>query len=105
MAASRQGGELMSMGSKEIGAVAYIAIKLARYAVSPSHVDTLVDLESYCNLIKRMEMGLVMNKITNYPNQDDYETEEEFNEAQEWYWMELDRQYDEWKDEQLEKDK
>ena len=36
-----------------------------------------------------------MNKIYNYPNQDDYETEEEFNEAQELYWMELDRQYDE----------
>ena len=43
-----------------------------------------------------------MNKIYNYPNQDDYETEEEFNEAQELYWMELDRQYDEWKDKQLE---
>lgn len=56
MTASRQGGELMSMGSKEIGAVAYIAIKLARYAVSPQHEDTLVDLESYCNLIKKMEM-------------------------------------------------
>ena len=61
MEASRQGGELMSMGSKEIGAVAYIAIKLARYAVSPSHVDTLVDLESYCNLIKRMEIGNEQN--------------------------------------------
>jgi len=35
-----------------------------------------------------------MNKICNYPNQDDYETEEEYNEALEWYWMELDRQYD-----------
>ena len=46
-----------------------------------------------------------MKQITNYPNQDDYETEEEFNEALEWYWMEVDRQYDEWKDEQLEKDK
>ena len=46
-----------------------------------------------------------MNKICNYPNQDDYETEEEFNKAQEMYWMELDRQYDEWKDEQLEKEK
>ena len=46
-----------------------------------------------------------MNKIYNYPNQDDYETEEEYNQAQEWYWMELDRQYDEWKDEQLEKEK
>ena len=55
--ASRQGGELMSMGSKEIGAVAYIAIKLARYAVSPQHADTLIDLESYCNLIKKMELG------------------------------------------------
>ena len=38
-----------------------------------------------------------MNKIYNYPNQDDYETEEEFNEAQEMYWMEVDRQYDEFK--------
>ena len=43
--------------SSQIGSFAYIAIKLARYAVSPSHVDTLVDLESYCNLIKRMEVG------------------------------------------------
>ena len=57
MTASKQGGELMSMGSKEIGAVAYIAIKLARYAVSPTHADTLIDLESYCNLIKKMEVG------------------------------------------------
>ena len=46
-----------------------------------------------------------MNKICNYPNQDDYETEEEYNEALEWYWMELDRQYDEWKQEQLVKDR
>ena len=46
-----------------------------------------------------------MNKICNYPNQDDYETEEEYNEALEWYWMEIDRQYDEWKDDQLTKDK
>lgn len=38
----------------------------------------------------------------NYPNQDDYETEEEYNQAIEWYWMEFDRQYDMWKDEQLE---
>ena len=38
----------------------------------------------------------------NYPNQDDYETEEEFNEAQEMYWMEVDRQYEEFKDSQLE---
>ena len=55
--ASRQGGELGSMGSKQIGAVAYIAIKLARYAVTPNHKYTLVDLESYCNLIKKMEVG------------------------------------------------
>ena len=42
-----------------------------------------------------------MKNITNYPNQDDYETEEEYNEAQEWYWMELDRQYDEFKQDKL----
>lgn len=47
-----------------------------------------------------------MNKILNYPNQDDYETEEEFNEAQEKYWMEIDRQYKEFKEEQrLEREK
>ena len=46
-----------------------------------------------------------MKQINDYPNQDDYETEEEFKEAQELYWMELDRQYDMLKDEQLEKDK
>lgn len=55
--------------------------------------------------MKKRRWRLEMNKICNYPNQDDYETEEEYNEALEWYWMELDRQYDEWKDEQLEKDK
>ena len=43
--------------NKQISAFAYIAIKLARYAVSPSHVDTVTDLESYCNLIKKMEIG------------------------------------------------
>ena len=42
---------------KQRGAFAYVAIKLARYAVSPSHVDTVTDLESYCNLIKKMEIG------------------------------------------------
>jgi len=42
---------------RHIGAFAYIAIKLARYAVSPTHADTLIDLESYCNLIKKMEVG------------------------------------------------
>lgn len=42
---------------KQLGAFAYIAIKQARYAVSPQHEDTLVDLESYCNLIKKMELG------------------------------------------------
>ena len=41
---------------KQRGAFAYVAIKLARYAVSPQHEDTLVDLESYCNLIKKMEL-------------------------------------------------
>lgn len=40
------------------GAFAYMAIKLARYAVSPEHKDTLVDLESYANLIKTMEIGV-----------------------------------------------
>ena len=43
--------------NKQIGAFAYTAIKLARYAVSPSHADTVTDLESYCNLIKKMELG------------------------------------------------
>ena len=42
---------------RQIGSFAYIAIKLARYAVTPNHKDTLVDLESYCNLIKKMEIG------------------------------------------------
>lgn len=37
----------------------------------------------------------------NYPNQDDYETEEEYNQALEWYWMEVDRQYDEFKQDKL----
>ena len=55
--------------------------------------------------MKKRRWRYEMNKICNYPNQDDYETEEEYNEALEWYWMELDRQYDEWKDEQLEKDR
>lgn len=41
---------------ERIGAFAYMAIKLARYAVSPDHKDTLVDLESYANLIKKMEL-------------------------------------------------
>lgn len=47
----------VAISHKQRGAVAYIAIKLARYAVTPSHKDTLVDLESYCNLIKKMELG------------------------------------------------
>ena len=41
---------------RQLGAFSYMAIKLARYAVSPQHEDTLTDLESYCNLIKKMEM-------------------------------------------------
>ena len=47
----------VAISNEQRGAIAYIAIKLARYAVSPKHVDTLVDLESYCNLIKKMEVG------------------------------------------------
>ena len=47
----------VAISHKQRGAVAYIAIKLARYAVSPTHADTLIDLESYCNLIKKMEIG------------------------------------------------
>lgn len=42
---------------KQVGAYSYIAIKLARYAVSPSHVDTLTDLMIYCKLIRQMETG------------------------------------------------
>ena len=41
---------------QQVGAFAYVAVKLARYAVSPNHEDTLTDLESYCNLIKKMEV-------------------------------------------------
>jgi hypothetical protein len=47
----------VAISHKQRGAIAYIAIKLQRYAVSPQHEDTLVDLESYCNLIKKMEIG------------------------------------------------
>ena len=47
----------VAISNRQRGAVAYIAIKLARYAVSPQHADTLTDLESYCNLIKKMEIG------------------------------------------------
>ena len=47
----------VAISNEQRGAIAYIAIKLARYAVSPKHIDTLVDLESYCNLIKKMEVG------------------------------------------------
>lgn len=47
----------VAISNRQRGAVAYIAIKLARYAVSPQHEDTLTDLESYCNLIKKMEIG------------------------------------------------
>ena len=42
--------------NKQVGAFAYIAVKLARYAVSPSHYDTMLDLENYCKLIKDMEV-------------------------------------------------
>lgn len=47
----------VAISHRQRGAVAYIAIKLARYAVSSIHADTLIDLESYCNLIKKMELG------------------------------------------------
>lgn len=41
--------------NKQMGAFAYMAIKLARYAVSPDHKDTLTDLMIYCKLIRQME--------------------------------------------------
>lgn len=50
---STENGEYPS--DQQVGAFAYIAIKLARYAVTPDHLDTLVDLESYCNLVRKME--------------------------------------------------
>ena len=40
---------------QQVGSFAFVAIKLARYAVTPEHKDTLTDLESYCNLIRKME--------------------------------------------------
>ena len=45
----------VAISNKQRGAVAYIAIKLARYAVSPQHIDTTLDLTSYCDLIHKME--------------------------------------------------
>ena len=50
---STENGEYLS--DQQVGAFAYIAIKLARYAVTPDHSDTLLDLESYCNLVRKME--------------------------------------------------
>ena len=47
----------VAISHRQRGAVAYVAMKLARYAVSHKHEDTLTDLESYCNLIKKMELG------------------------------------------------
>ena len=41
---------------QQVGSFAFVAIKLARYAVTPDHKDTLTDLESYCNLIRKMEI-------------------------------------------------
>ena len=38
----------------QVGCFAYMAVKLARFAVDPSHKDTLVDMESYANLIKEL---------------------------------------------------
>jgi hypothetical protein len=45
-----------AISNQQRGAFAYMAIKLARYAVNPKHEDTLIDLESYANLIKKMEV-------------------------------------------------
>ena len=42
---------------EQIGSFAYMAVKLARYAVSPNHEDTLVDMVNYAHLIKTMEVG------------------------------------------------
>ncbi len=40
---------------ENIGAFCYMAIKLARYASNPKHEDTLIDMESYANLIRQMQ--------------------------------------------------
>ena len=40
-----------------LGSFAYIVMKLARLAVTPDHKDTLIDLESYCNLMYKMHYG------------------------------------------------
>lgn len=40
---------------RQIGAFAYMAVKLARYAVSPQHEDSTVDMTSYADLIHKME--------------------------------------------------
>ena len=40
---------------ENIGAFCYMAIKLARYASNPKHEDTVVDMESYANLIRQMQ--------------------------------------------------
>lgn len=53
--------------NKQQGAFAYMAIKLARYAVSPQHADTLLDLESYANLIKKMETENEESTRHHYP--------------------------------------
>ena len=45
----------VAISNRQRGAVAYVAIKLARYAVSPQHIDTTLDLTSYCDLIHKME--------------------------------------------------
>ena len=42
---------------EQIGAFAFMAIKMSRYAVSPQHEDTLTDLMIYCKLIRQMETG------------------------------------------------
>ena len=42
---------------QQVGSFAFVAIKLARYAVTPEHWDTLTDLMIYCKLIRQMETG------------------------------------------------
>ena len=40
---------------EDIGSIAYMAIKMARLANTPDHKDTLLDLESYANLHRKMK--------------------------------------------------
>lgn len=44
---------------------------------------------------------MTRSEIKNYPTQDNYDTEEEYEEALSAYWDNVDRKYDEWKDDKL----